>query len=397
MYPARAATNDKMDKQEKIIECLRKYPRATKEEREKVTNIVLASIADAGIGGHIGFDVRGKYETAITFESEVEIPESKTTELKRILAQRFGKDDIRIGVRKDTTYTVRFNPHRPDLTEGGYYEDVWNLIINIPHDTPEVLGLREVMTEFEYTHNPAILPIPIGSHMFGEPLVVDLTRLPHMLIAGNPGMGKTNILNTFIISLLYSKSPDELRFVLIVPERNSFETYKPLTGSYINAIITDSTEAIRTLEELNSEMNHRYDTFRNAGCKDIVEYNSQSISQLPYIAVMVDEFSLFGADFEQAICRLAQLSRTTGIHIVMTTSQLTEDVITPRTKANFPSRIALKTDTSEASELILDEDGAEDLEVPGDLLFPYQGCTYNLLHSLVTPDEINNVVSELAV
>lgn len=378
-----------MDKQEKIIECLWKYPRANKKERETITDVVLMAIADAGIGGHIGFDVRGKYETVITFESKAEIMDIKLNKLKEILAQRFGKDDIRVGVRKDTNYIVEnWNTE----SEKGYYEDVWNLIINIPHDTPEVLGLREVMTESEYSHNSAILPLPIGNHMFGEPLVVDLTNLPHMLIAGDSGKGKTNILNCFIISMLYSKSADELQFVLIAPEQNSCEAYNPLTGSYVNEIATDSPESIRAIEKLNSEMTRRYEMLRKSGCIDIEEYNSKSSSRLPYIVVMVDEYASLGEDFELSICRLAQMSRATGIHVVMTTSKITNDVITPRIKANFPSRIALKTSTSEASELILDESGAENLEVSGDLLFPYQGCTYNLLHPLVTPDEIKAVV-----
>ena len=381
-----------MDKQKKIIECLREYPRASNEERKTITDAVKISIADAGIVGHIGFDIRGKFESVFTFESKVEIPESKIDSLREILTQRFGKNDVDAWVRKDSDYVEVCDPDNPGHRKG-HYEDVWHVIINIPHDTPEVLGLREVMTEFEYTHNSAILPLPIGSHMFGKPLVVDLTRLPHMLIAGNPGMGKTNTLNCFIISMLYSKTP--LQFTLIAPGLNSFEAYKPLIGHCLNEIITDSTEAIRTIEGLNSEMTRRYEMLRKAECKDIEEYNSKTSSRLPYIVVMVDEFSPLGADFELAICRIAQKSRTTGIHIVMATSQLTDTVITPRIKANFPSRIALKTDSPEASELILDEVGAEDLEVPGDLLFPFQGCTYNPLHPLVTPDEIKAVVQTI--
>lgn len=355
-----------MDKQQKIIECLRKYPRATKEKRKAITETVKISIADAGIAGHIGFDIRGKFESIFTFESKVEIPESKIESLREILTQKFGKDDIDVWVRKDTDYVEIFDPDNPGHRKG-HYEDVWHVIINIPHDTPEVLGLREVMTEFEYTHNSAILPLPIGSHIFGEPIVVDLTRLPHMLIAGNPGMGKTNMLNCFIISMLYSKTPDEVRFTLIALGLNSFEAYKPLTGTYVSEIIIDPAESIRAIEKLNSEMSRRYDMLREAGCKDIKEYNSKSSSRLPYIVVMVDEFSPLGADFEFAICRLAQMSRATGIHIVMTTSQLTDTVITPRIKANFPSRIALKTDSTEASELIIDEAGAKTSKFPATL------------------------------
>lgn len=383
-----------MDKQEKIIECLRKYPRASKEERKAITDAVENSIADTGIVGHIGFDIRGKFESIFTFESKVDIPESKIESLREILAQRFGKDDIDVWVRKDTDYVEVCDSDNPGHRKG-HYEDVWHVIINIPHDTPEVLGLSEVMTEFEYTHNTAILPLPIGSHIFGEPLVVDLTRLPHMLIAGNPGMGKTNILNCFIISMLYSKSPEELQFIFIAPEINSFEAYKPLSNSYISKIISETPDVKRVLDELNSEMVHRNEMLHKAGCKDIEEYNSQTTSRLPYIVVIVDEFSSYGADFGLAICRIAQESRAAGIHIVMATSKLTEDVISSRIKANFPSRIALMTTTSEASELILNEAGAEDLEVPGDLLFPYQGCTYNLLHPLVTSEEIKAVIETL--
>ena len=194
------------NRQKKIIECLCTYPIATTKERRAITDTVLVSIVKAGIEGHIGFDIRGKFETVITFESKKKIQESKTDKLKEILFKKFERGDIPVWVSEDTNYIEQFDPSNPGRRPG-HYEDVWNLHINIPHDNPEILGLHEVMTEFEYTHNSHILPLPIGSHIFGEPLVVDLVRAPHVVVCGASGMGKTTLLHNFIISLLYSKTP----------------------------------------------------------------------------------------------------------------------------------------------------------------------------------------------
>lgn len=376
---------------------MRTYPIATTKERRAITDTVLASIAQAGIEGHIGFDIRDKFETVITFEGKKEIPESKTDKLKEILFKKFKRDDILVGVSKDCNYIEQSDPENPGH-RCGHYEDVWNIYVNIPHVNPDILGLREVMTEFEYTHNSHILPIPIGSHIFGEPLVVDLVSVQHVLVCSVPGMGKTTLLHNFIISLLYSKTPEELQLTLI--SHKEFEVYEPLRQSYLwRSVATDADKAISAFEALSAEVDRRYKLLKQADVLNSSEYISASSESMPYIVAIIDEYSdlmkTYGEVFETQITRIAQLGQAVGIHAIMSTSQTTEDVITPKIKANFPSRVALKVNTAEELQIILDEPGTEDLEHKGQAPFPYLGFTYDLHPPLVTTDEIRAVVSNL--
>ncbi len=382
-----------MERQQKILNSLKQYPRASRQERRAVTDNVLAAIKEAGIEGHIGFDIRGKYDTAITFESPAEIPQDKMDNLRAILSRRFPDKKILSGVAKDED-TVWKSDSKNSGHRKEYTETVWNIHIYIPHDTPDMLGLHEVMTSFEYTHNNHILPLPIGSLILGEPMVVDLTRMPHMLVGGTSGIGKSTLLNNFIISLLYSKAPEELLLVLIDPKRIEFCDYAPLANA---KVLYEPDEVMGALDAISTEMNRRYEAFRAAGCKDIQEFNGP----MPYIVVVIDEYAdlllTCGEEFERAVCRLAQQSRAAGIHIIMATGRPNNDVVTPRIKANFPGRIALRVNSAEESETILDEPGAEDLEHPGDVIFPFNGCTYDDINApFVTPEEIKATVNSLS-
>lgn len=368
------------NRQKKIIECLRTYPIATKKERKTITNTVLASIAQAGIEGHVGFDIRGKFETVITFESETEIFEYRIDNLKVILSQKFERGDILVGVSENCNYIEQSDPENPGH-RCGHYEDAWNIYVNIPHVNPEILGLREVMTEFEYTHNSHILPLPIASHIFGEPLLVDLVSVQHVLVCSVPGMGKTTLLHNFIISLLYSKTPEELQITLISPKE--FEVYEPLRQFYLwRSVATDADNAMSAFEALSAEVDRRYKLLKQADVLNISEYISASSESMPYIVTIIDEYSdlmkTYGGVFETRIARIAQLGQAVGIHVIMSTSQTTEDVIIPKIKANFPSRVALKVNTAEELQIILDEPGTEELEHKGQALFPYLGSTYDL-------------------
>lgn len=386
-----------MNRQDRIIECLKVYPETTEEERNLITEKTLAAIGESSIEGHIGFDIHGKFDTVITFESETEIPGCQTDKLKEILSQKFGRDDIQIWVTADTNYIEQFDPENPEKRRG-HYEDAWNIHIKIPHDNPEILGLREVMTDFEYTHNSHILPLPIGSPIFGEPLVIDLTRAPHMLVSGKSGMGKTTLLNNFIISLLYTRTPEELKLLLI--GHNEFRLYEPLSRSYLlHPVITNKDQAMAALEDLNAELDRRYNQLRQSEVRNIKEYNATSSEPMPYIVAIIDEYSVlikyFGEEFETRIARIAQRGRAAGIHVIMATSHADEQTVTPMIKANFPSRIALKVIKPEESQLILEEPGVEELDHTGQLLFSNNGSTHDLQTPLVTPDEIRAVVGSL--
>lgn len=187
-----------------------------------------------------------------------------------------------------------------------------------------------------------------------------------------------------------------MQLTLIGPDE--FNVYESLRKSYLwQPVLTDSDNAISAIETLNTEVDRRYKLLKQAGVLNISEYIAASSESMPYIVTIIDEYSdlmkTYGEEFENRIARIAQLGHAVGIHIIISTNKITDEVITPKIKANFPSRIALKVNTSEESRLILDEAGAEELEHKGQVLFPYQGCTYDLQNPLVTTAEIRAVVS----
>ena len=188
---------------------------------------------------------------------------------------------------------------------------------------------------------------------------------------------------------------------LVLIGHDEFNVYESLRKSYLwRPVITDGNNAISVTEALDAEVDRRYKLLKQAGVLNITEYIAASSESMPYIVTIIDEYSDLmnksGMEFENKIARIAQLGQAVGIHVIMSTSQITEEVITQKIKSNFPSRIALKVDTPEESRLILDEPGAEELEHKGLVLFPYHGCIYDLQNPLVTTCEIRAVVNSLS-
>lgn len=293
------------------------------------------------------------------------------------------EDDIALGLKSEG---IRIIAPMPGMGTVG---------IEVPNSTPQTVSMRSVLASrrFNDLRESMQLPVGIGKTITNEPFVFDLAKMPHLLIAGATGQGKSVGLNAMITSLLYSKRPEELKFVLVDPKMLEFSIYAPLERHFMaklpdaeDAIITDMTKVVPTLHSLCIEMDNRYRLLTQAKVRNILEYNEQVRSGvnialnkgelMPYIVLIVDEFAdlimTSGKEVEQPIARLAQKARAAGIHMVIATQRPSTDVITGLIKANFPARIAFKVFSMVDSRTILDSPGANQLVGRGDMLF-YQG------------------------
>ena len=268
--------------------------------------------------------------------------------------------------------------------------------IEVANEKPSVVPLKMILNSPQYREkSPKMeLPVALGITVTNEPFFLDLARMPHLLVAGATGMGKSVGLNAIIASLLYAKHPSEMKFVMVDPKKVELDFYQKLEKHYLavlpdadEVIITDTTKVVHTLRSLCTEMDERYDLLRDGGVRKITEYNEKFLNRrlnplkghkyLPYIVVVVDEFAdllmTAGREIEEPIARLAQKARAVGIHLVIATQRPTTDVITGTIKANFNSRIAFKVNSGVDSKTIIDSSGAQRLIGRGDMLVLYPG------------------------
>ena len=264
--------------------------------------------------------------------------------------------------------------------------------IEVPNANPKIVSMESTLNSKKFQETKMELPIALGKTITNEVFMVDLAKIPHLLVAGATGQGKSVGLNAIITSLLYKKHPNELKFVLIDPKKVEFSVYSRITNKFMAAlpdeeepIITDVTKVVRTLNSLCVLMDSRYDLLKKAGARNIKEYNQKYINHklrltdgheyMPYIVVIIDEFGdlimTAGKEVELPIARIAQLARAVGIHMVIATQRPTTSIITGNIKANFPGRIAFKVTAAIDSKTILDRTGANQLIGRGDML--YQG------------------------
>lgn len=263
--------------------------------------------------------------------------------------------------------------------------------IEVPNTQKNIVSMESILNSKRFQETTMDLPIAIGKTITNEVFMADLTKLPHLLVAGATGQGKSVGLNAIITSLLYKKHPNELKFVLIDPKKVEFSMYMPIADHFMakipddneDAIITDVTKVIRTLNSLCKLMDYRYDMLKLAGAKNIKEYNKKYVNHqlrltdgheyMPYIVVIIDEFGdlimTAGKEIEMPIARIAQLARAVGIHMVIATQRPTTSIITGNIKANFPGRMAFRVSSMIDSRTILDRPGANQLIGRGDLLF----------------------------
>ncbi|MFZ3171906.1 MAG: DNA translocase FtsK [Carboxydocellales bacterium] len=273
--------------------------------------------------------------------------------------------------------------------------------IEVPNQVPVSVSLREVLESNAFAQAKSKLSVVLGKDIGGEPVVANLSRMPHLLIAGSTGSGKSVCMNSLIISLLYKVKPDEVKFLMIDPKMVELSTYNGIPH-LIAPVITDPKKATAALRWVVTEMENRYNLFTQTGVKNLESYNEQhkavKAETLPLVVVLIDELAdlmmVAYRDVEEAICRLAQMARAAGIHLVIATQRPSVDVITGVIKANIPSRISFAVSSQVDSRTILDVAGAEKLLGRGDMLFNPIGAPkpMRVQGSLVTDTEVEKVV-----
>ena len=284
--------------------------------------------------------------------------------------------------------------------------------IEVPNVKKTVVGMRGLLASEKFQNNNFALPIAIGKKIDNENFIVDLASMPHLLMAGATGQGKSVGLNAILVSLLYKKHPSQLKFVLVDPKKVELSIYRVIERHFLaklpgeeEAIITDTKKVIHTLNALCIEMDNRYDLLKEAGCRNIREYNEKFSKRrlspekghqyLPFIVLVVDEFAdlimTAGKEVEMPIARLAQLARAVGIHLIIATQRPSVNIITGTIKANFPARIAFKVSSKIDSRTILDAGGAEQLIGRGDMLISFNGEIVRLQCAFVDTPEVEKV------
>ncbi|MEG0050668.1 MAG: DNA translocase FtsK 4TM domain-containing protein [Terrisporobacter sp.] len=244
--------------------------------------------------------------------------------------------------------------------------------IEVPNEDPQVVSLREVLGSKEFNNNTSTLSIGLGKDISGNPVIADIGKMPHLLVAGATGSGKSVCINTIINSVLYKATPDEVKLLLIDPKVVELAHYNGIPH-LLSPVVTDPKKAANALNWAVVEMNRRYKAFADLGVKDITSYNEKSETKLPKIVIIIDELAdlmmACANEVEDYICRLAQMARAAGMHLIIATQRPSVDVITGVIKANIPSRIAFAVSSQTDSRTILDMGGAEKLLGKGDMLF----------------------------
>ena len=321
------------------------------------------------ISGEIINETRGPLLKIIEFEP------APGTKLKNIT---MSLEDIR---RELGVASLRVEPAETGNT----------LLFEIPAENFETVDFKRMLDseEFAKAKTKYALPICLGADIKGTPVFADLAKMPHMLIGGTTGSGKSVGLNTFMLSLIAAKKPADLKFVMIDPKKIEFTIYN--NQKYMmGPVITESWDAVKVLSLLTTEMDKRYDIFAENMVKNLAEYNENGDGHMPYIICVIDEFAdLMAVDksVEKDVMRLAQKARAAGIHLLLATQRPSVDVVTGVMKANFPTRLAYKMASRVDSQTIIDMPGAENLIGRGDCLFLASDGALKRLHGSYMPDE----------
>ncbi len=284
--------------------------------------------------------------------------------------------------------------------------------IEVPNRKKEIVSLRSILETDQFRKAKMELPIALGRTISNDSFVADLAKMPHLLMAGATGQGKSVCLNSILVSLLYSKHPAELKFVMIDPKKVELSLFNTIEMHYLaklpgaeEAIVTDTKQVVQTVNALCIEMDQRYDLLKNAHVRNIKEYNRKFKQRklnplkghrfLPYFVLVIDEFAdlimTAGKEVEMPIARLAQLARAIGIHLVIATQRPTVNIITGTIKANFPVRIAFRVTSKVDSRTILDQGGANQLIGRGDMLVSYGGDIVRLQGAFVDTPEVDKI------
>jgi S-DNA-T family DNA segregation ATPase FtsK/SpoIIIE len=284
--------------------------------------------------------------------------------------------------------------------------------IEVPNKDPQIVSMQSILASRKFQETKFDLPIAIGKTITNEIFMVDLCKMPHILVAGATGQGKSVGLNAIITSLLYKKHPSQLKFVLVDPKKVEFNIYSNIERHFLaklpdgeEAIITDVTKVVNTLKSITVEMDSRYDLLQKAHVRNIKEYNDKFINRklnpekghryMPYIVVIIDEFGdlimTAGKEIELPIARIAQLARAVGIHMIIATQRPATNIITGTIKANFPARIAFRVSAMMDSRIILDTPGANQLIGRGDMLFSQGSDLIRVQCAFVDTPEVEEI------
>ena len=330
-------------------------------------------LLDFGVNGTIKKINQGPVVTLNEFEPAAGIKVSKIINLSDDIARNTSSESARIA-------TI------PGRNTVG---------IELPNSSRENVYLSEILNNSEFKKNDIKLPIALGKNISGIPIISDLTSMPHLLIAGTTGSGKSVCINTIILSLLYRHTPEKCKFILIDPKMLELSTYEGIPH-LLCPVITEAKKAASVLGWVVKEMESRYRLMTKEGVRNIDSYNFKHKLPMPYIVVVVDEMSdlmlVAGKEIENYIQKLSQMARAAGIHIIMATQRPSVDVITGTIKANFPTRVSFQVSSKIDSRTILGEQGAEQLLGKGDMLFMSSANRIIRIHApFVSDDEIEKV------
>ena len=324
-------------------------------------------------------EIQGAAVTLYKFRPQLGVRISKIRGLKDELAAVLGVSSVRIIA---------------PLADG-------SVGIEVPNKQKPILPLKDILCSPEYLTSDMTLPLAIGRTVTNDIFMADLAEMPHLLVAGATGQGKSVGLNVMLMSLLHKKTPEELKLVLIDPKQVELSVYSKLGSAYLAApVITEADEAERVLQSLCELMEERYNLVSSAGKRNIKEYNAMSIvDPMPYIVVVIDEYGDLimqsGKSTERSICRLAQKARAVGIHLIISTQRPSSTIITSNIKANFPARIAFRTTTGTDSRVILDQTGAEKLTGCGDMIYFAGAETTRVQCAYASIEEVSKSCEEI--
>jgi len=371
---------NKINKKKFILPSINLLKIPTKKDKEKSLNNKIVEtdflekiLLDFGVEGKIKKISQGPVVTLNEFEPAAGIKVSKIINLSEDIARNTSSESARIS-------TI---PGRNTIG------------IELPNSSRENVYLSEILSHNDFSKKEIKLPIALGKNISGNPIIGDLTSMPHLLIAGTTGSGKSVCINTIILSLLYRHTPDKCKFILIDPKMLELSTYEDVPH-LLCPVITKPKKAASVLGWVVKEMENRYRLMTKEGVRNIDGYNSKHKLAMPYIVVIVDEMSdlmlVAGKEIENYIQKLSQMARAAGIHIIMATQRPSVDVITGTIKANFPTRISFQVTSKIDSRTILGEQGAEQLLGKGDMLYMSSANKMVRIHApFVSENEIEKI------
>jgi len=385
------------------IDLLRKYDIDTRavdmEEQRKNKNQILTVLSNFGV--EIS-SIKATVGPTITLYEITPAPGVRISKIRNL------EDDIALSL---SALGIRIIAPIPGKGTVG---------IEVPNAKPQMVSMESIINSKKFQETDYELPMALGKTITNEIFMVDLVKMPHLLVAGATGQGKSVGLNAIITSLLYKKHPAELKLVMVDPKKVEFSVYNPIVNHFLaqvegtedsdEPIITDVTKVIQTLKSLCQEMDTRYDLLKKARARNIKEYNQKFKDRqlnpnnghkfMPYIVVIIDEFGdlimTAGKEIELPIARIAQLARAVGIHMIIATQRPTTNIITGTIKANFPARMAFKVSAMIDSRTILDRPGANQLVGKGDMLFLAGNEPIRVQCAFVDTPEVENIASYIA-